>query len=143
MHANPASLDSTTLAVEKHGKRRGAVNPARARRAERTRKPRPAGERESVPADVRRAVWERDRGRCTYVSPEGRRCESRFQLEFDHIEPVALGGRSTVENVRLRCKPHNGLHAEEVFGRAHMARFKWRAPALPGTPLSPARAHRE
>jgi hypothetical protein len=104
------------------------VKPARVRKPVEP-KPRPAGEREPVPADVRRAVWERDQGRCTYLSPDGRRCESRWQLELDHVEPVAVGGRSTFENTRLRCKPHNGLHAEEVFGRTYMARFK-RARAL-------------
>jgi 5-methylcytosine-specific restriction endonuclease McrA len=114
--------EAVRCAVEKHGKRRGAVQPARTRT--RPPKPRPAGGREPIPAGVRRAVWERDGGRCTYVSPDGRRCESRRQLEFDHVESVALGGRSTFENLRLRCKPHNGLHAEEVFGREYMARFK-------------------
>jgi len=46
-----------------------------------------------IPAWVRRAVWERDRGQCTFVSAAGHRCESRRFLEFDHIDPVARGGR--------------------------------------------------
>jgi hypothetical protein len=64
----------------------------------------------AVPIEVRRAVWKRDAGRCAWVSPDGRRCGSRYQLELDHIEPVALGGRSTIENIRLACKGHN-IHA--------------------------------
>jgi hypothetical protein len=75
-----------------------------------------------IPAQVRRAVWERDRRRCTFVSASGKRChETRF-LEFDHINPVARGGRSTVDGLRLRCRAHNQLEAERVFGAEFMAR---------------------
>ena len=45
---------------------------------------------------------------------------------------LALGGASTVENVRLCCWSHNQLRAEQIFGRAHMARFR-RQPALPAS----------
>ncbi len=123
--ANLAAVlrEAVRCAIEKHGKRRGAVKPARERKPV-APKPRRPGEREPIPAPVRRAVWERDGGRCTYTSPDGRRCECRFRLEHDHIQPVALGGPSTVANLRLRCRPHNSLHAEETFGREHMARFR-------------------
>jgi 5-methylcytosine-specific restriction endonuclease McrA len=115
--------EAVRCAIEKHGKRRGAVKPARERKPV-ARKPRRPGEREPIPPEVRRAVWERDGGRCTYLSPDGHHCESRFRLELDHIQAAALGGPSTVVNLRLRCKPHNSLHAEETFGRTHMARFR-------------------
>ena len=75
-----------------------------------------------IPASVRRAVWERDGGRCTYVSPSGRRCESRWRLQFDHIVEFARGGKSTVENVRLLCACHNQYAAECTFGREFMER---------------------
>ncbi len=75
------------------------------------------GNGRSVPAEVRRAVWERDSGRCTFVSDKGRRCERRHQLELDHVTPIARGGRSTVDNLRLRCRQHNQLEAERVFGK--------------------------
>ena len=46
-----------------------------------------------IPAAVRREVWRRDGGCCSYVDPHsGRRCGSRFLLELDHIVPFALGG---------------------------------------------------
>ena len=73
-----------------------------------------------IPAAVERAVWARDGGRCAYVSHDGHRCEERGTLELDHIIPVARGGESTVENLRLLCRPHNRLVAECEFGRAHM-----------------------
>lgn len=88
----------------------------------------------AVPADVRREVWERDGGRCTFVSEDGRRCDSRWKLELDHVVPAALGGPPTTSNLRLRCRGHNLLHAVDVFGREHMARFRLDA-AAPRAPL--------
>ena len=73
-----------------------------------------------IPARVRRAVWERDGGRCTFASATGVRCNSRRFLEFDHVDPVARGGASSVDRVRLRCRAHNQLEAERAFGAAFM-----------------------
>jgi 5-methylcytosine-specific restriction endonuclease McrA len=73
-----------------------------------------------VPAPVRRAVWRRDGGRCTFVGSSGRRCEERRWTELDHIEPVARGGQSTEDNLRLRCRAHNQREAERVFGEEFM-----------------------
>jgi HNH endonuclease len=117
--------EAIQCAIQKYGKRKGAVEPARKPKSPRPRAPKsgPAA-RDTIPAEVKRRVWERDQGCCAWVGPDGRRCGSTFMLEFDHIEPVALGGLSTFENVRLACRPHNGFHAEQTFGRAHMARFR-------------------
>jgi len=71
---------------------------------------------------VRRAVWERDEGQCSFVSSNGHRCSSRRFLEFDHIDPVARGGRTTAENLRLRCRAHNRYAAEHTFGEGFMNR---------------------
>ena len=73
-----------------------------------------------IPACVKRAVWARDEGRCTFVSESGRRCDSRQFLEFDHVDPVARGGRATVDGLRLRCRGHNQLEAARVFGADFM-----------------------
>jgi hypothetical protein len=43
---------------------------------------------------VRRAVWQRDYGRCA-------KCGRRERLEFDHIVPIARGGSNTERNVEL------------------------------------------
>jgi hypothetical protein len=75
-----------------------------------------------ISVHVKRAVWERDQGRCTFVSANGRRCGSRQFLEFDHAEPVARGGRASVEGIRLRCRAHNQLEAERAFGPDFMGR---------------------
>jgi hypothetical protein len=77
-----------------------------------------------VPAAVKRAVWERDKGRCTWPMGDGKVCGSRHQLEFDHDLEVALGGKPTIANVRLLCKRHNLMKAEQRFGKTFMAKFR-------------------
>lgn len=74
----------------------------------------------SIPAHVLRAVHERDQGQCTFVSDSGHRCAERKFLEFHHIEEVARGGKATVDNIQLRCRPHNQYEAEKVFGAGFM-----------------------
>ena len=70
-----------------------------------------------IPTDVRREVWRRDRGCCSYVDQHdqhgGRRCGSRYRLEIDHIVPFALGGATELFNLRLRCGAHHRVrHAQ-------------------------------
>ena len=60
-----------------------------------------------IPAEVKRAAFLRDRGRCAFVSDTGRRCDERGFLELHHVEPYAEGGPPTVENIQLRCRLHN------------------------------------
>src|SRR2546426_275322 len=89
-----------------------------------TSRPRPnrrqARGRRYVPAHVKRAVWKRDEGRCTFVSTTGQRCPAGTMLEYDHVDPVALGGKATVEGIRLRCRAHNQYAAECAFGTDFM-----------------------
>jgi 5-methylcytosine-specific restriction endonuclease McrA len=60
-----------------------------------------------IPAAIRRKVYERDRGRCQFRSPEGRPCHTTHALQLDHIHPYARGGPSSPENLRLLCGAHN------------------------------------
>jgi 5-methylcytosine-specific restriction endonuclease McrA len=69
---------------------------------------------------VRRAAWKRDQCQCAFVSEDGRRCNARSGLEVDHIVPVARGGKSTVENLRLLCRAYNQHAAERAFGAEFM-----------------------
>mgnify|MGYP006269146207 FL=1 len=77
-----------------------------------------------VSAKVRRQVWERDQGRCAWTSPDGRRCNSRWQVEVDHVEAAARGGPATLANLRLACRGHNLLNAEKTYGREHMKKYR-------------------
>ena len=78
------------------------------------------GQTRFIPADVRFAVWERDQHRCTFVGTNGHRCHSSRFLELDHVDPRRK--ENTVEGLRLRCRTHNQLEAERVFGTEFMAR---------------------
>jgi len=74
-----------------------------------------------IPKALRRQVWERDGGRCAFVSTDGHRCEATRRLEFDHVVPIAQGGETTLQNLRLLCRPHNQYEAERVLGKDHVA----------------------
>ena len=65
---------------------------------------------------AKRAVHARDGGRCTFVGESGRRREATSDLEYHHIRERARGGETSVDNLRLRCRPHNQHTAERAFG---------------------------
>ena len=131
--------EAVQCALEKHRKRKGAAEPTRKRKiavaANAVKKP--VGGREPISAAVRREVWKRDQGRCTWRGPDGQRCGSTWKLELDHLRPAALGGPSTVENLRILCRAHNTLSAERVFGRAHMELFRTASASRTGEDTSP------
>lgn len=79
-----------------------------------------------VPAAVRRTVWTRDEGRCTFAGAEGR-CRETGRLEFHHVTPFARGGRTDVANLTLRCRAHNAFEARIEFG-------EWQPPAISEQP---------
>jgi hypothetical protein len=71
-----------------------------------------------IPAALRRAVYERDGGRCCYTDGKGRRRGSRRGLEYHHRRPYGHGGEHTLENVCLLCSVHHRLMGEADFGEA-------------------------
>lgn len=77
-----------------------------------------------IPAQVRREVWRRDKGRCAFVSSETKkRCDSSFRLQIEHLVPFAIGGGHGLENLQLLCQAHNGHRAVRFFGKEKMARY--------------------
>lgn len=89
-----------------------------------------------IPVAVRRAVWERDAGRCAFVGGSGR-CTERAFLEFHHVVPYARGGPATTANIQLRCRAHNQYEAEKDFGDVVR---EWAAVALvPEVGIEPTR----
>ena len=78
----------------------------------------------STPAQVKREVMARDQGACTYKSSiTGKICGSKYQVELDHVIPVALGGLSTVDNLRVLCRNHNMHEAVRIFGADKMGNY--------------------
>jgi 5-methylcytosine-specific restriction endonuclease McrA len=59
-----------------------------------------APRRRPIPRKLRMAVWQRDGGACV-------ECGSHFDLQYDHVIPVALGGAGTVENLQVLCAQCN------------------------------------
>ena len=57
-----------------------------------------------IPAAMKRAVWERDQGRCAFVGTVGR-CTERGFLEYHHRVPYADGGSSTTDNLGIMPRP--------------------------------------
>lgn len=51
-------------------------------------------------ATLKYQVWHRDQGQCV-------KCKSKRHLNFDHIQPLALGGGGSLENLRVLCFPCN------------------------------------
>ena len=69
----------------------------------------------AVPAALKRAVWQRDQGKCV-------QCGSEHALEMDHCVPFALGGETTFENLRLLCRACNAREAIRSYGLPKMER---------------------
>ena len=73
-----------------------------------------------VPAAIRRAVYDRDRGRCAFVDESGRRCPETGFLELDHVDGYARTRAHAADAMRVLCHAHNQHAAELIYGRAKM-----------------------
>jgi len=99
---------------------------ARAKRRDKRKKrrvPRRADQKKPsrhISSAVRDAVYKRDGGRCTYVGADGKRCNSKWDMEIHHSGvPYARGGSHSINNLKLLCAAHNKLEAERVYGKIH------------------------
>jgi 5-methylcytosine-specific restriction endonuclease McrA len=54
----------------------------------------------SPPSMPKHAVFRHDRGQCV-------ECGSDFDIQYDHVIPLSMGGSSTVENLQLLCATCN------------------------------------
>jgi hypothetical protein len=92
-----------------------------------------------VAAAVVREVWRRDGGRCAFIGRSGRRCAATRFLETHHLDPHALGGGKSADELALRCSRHNRYESELYFG-PYRDRGHGGARARPSTSgVSPAR----
>ena len=70
--------------------------------------------RSAITAKTKRYLLAKAHQACEYQDPRtGRRCQANFQLEVDHIKPLALGGEHRTENLRILCRAHNQLAAKK------------------------------
>ncbi|MGZ5280589.1 MAG: HNH endonuclease, partial [Pseudobdellovibrionaceae bacterium] len=87
----PVKLKNDKSSIENHFKRR----------------------RSYIPIAVKVRVRAQAQDRCEFVSTAaGRRCASKHFLETEHRIPIAKGGTSDIQNLRLFCRSHNALAAK-------------------------------
>jgi hypothetical protein len=122
--AQPATSPMVPVETNTHPPAASPAVPAAAETKTRAPPETPGENDRYVPAAVKRAVWERDQRRCTWPMGDGKVCGSTHRLEFDHDLEVALGGKPVTGDIRLLCKGHNLMKAEQHLGRALMARFR-------------------
>jgi 5-methylcytosine-specific restriction endonuclease McrA len=67
----------------------------------------PAQDPRHIPSEMREDVAQRDGEQCAFVSADGHRCGERHALQYDHIVPLAQGGVTRADNLRLLCPAHN------------------------------------
>lgn len=90
------------------------------------RKPRPGKQPKQgaasrhIPAEIRRAVYERDGGRCAFVAADGQRCGERSFLELHHLDGFEIVKEHRVDRIELRCAAHNQYEADLMYGREKM-----------------------
>jgi 5-methylcytosine-specific restriction endonuclease McrA len=81
--------------------------------------PRPrasASDSRHVPPYLVKQVWAKCGDQCSHPG-----CKSRWRLEVHHEIPVARGGLTTLENLRLLCPEHHAMVTEQQFGPAFVA----------------------
>ncbi|MGZ3785589.1 MAG: HNH endonuclease, partial [Bdellovibrio sp.] len=69
-----------------------------------------------ISRETKRKVYARSKGQCEFVAGDGHRCESRHQLEFDHVTPWSQGGTNAENNIQILCKIHNLYRVKETHG---------------------------
>lgn len=60
-------------------------------------------------AATKHAVNLRDKGRCTFILPGGKRCANERWLEIHHIRPRSEGGSDEISNLTTLCSEHHDL----------------------------------
>jgi hypothetical protein len=69
-----------------------------------------------VPSAVKREVAARDGYQCSFVAPDGHRCQQRAFLELDHTTLFCLGGKSDAASMRILCASHHRHAAAQQLG---------------------------
>ncbi len=86
--------------------------------APRTTVPPPQPGSRHIPSAVKREVAARDGHQCSFVAPDGHRCQERAFLELDHTTLFCRGGASDAASVRLLCAAHNRHAAAQELGES-------------------------
>ncbi len=120
--ARDATRRKPEVRSPRNAKSKKNLHPSRSKRG--SSKKRSDTRSRNIPPDIRDRVYARDKGRCSFMGANGRRCHSTWDLEIDHIVPYARGGDNSLGNLRLLCRKHNMHQAERTYGREHMRRHE-------------------
>jgi hypothetical protein len=71
-----------------------------------------------VPSAVKREVAARDGFQCSFLAPDGHRCQERAFLELDHTTLFCRGGATDAASMRLLCAAHNRHAAAQELGES-------------------------
>lgn len=63
---------------------------------------------------LKNSLHKRAQGKCQFKGPQGKRCLSTWNLQFDHQDPYSLGGGHTQQNLRLLCGNHHRYLSQEL-----------------------------
>ncbi len=64
------------------------------------RKQKKLSNKHKIPAEVKRAAFEKSKGRCS-------NCNTMKNLEYDHKIPFPLDGKNDKENIRFLCENYH------------------------------------
>ena len=69
--------------------------------------------RKALSNELVHKIQRRDRGRCTYIGADGKRCGAKRWLQYHHILGVARGGKDVLDNLQTLCCAHHRLIHEK------------------------------
>ena len=72
--------------------------------------------RKALSNELVHKIQRRDRGRCTYIGADGKRCGAKRWLQYHHILGVARGGKDVLDNLQTLCCAHHRLIHERGDG---------------------------
>jgi hypothetical protein len=60
-----------------------------------------------ISRQVKRMVAKRSNSQCEYINHDGKRCLSKFHMQFDHIIAFSKNGGAELGNIQHLCRVHN------------------------------------
>jgi 5-methylcytosine-specific restriction endonuclease McrA len=92
------------------------------------------GKRTATPAAMVHLVAQRDSGRCVEILPNGKRCDQTRFVHKHHPDPVANGGRHSVDNFETLCWGHHKAKHLNETGSVLLRDKRWVAICSPSSP---------
>jgi 5-methylcytosine-specific restriction endonuclease McrA len=76
----------------------------------------------TVPPEMVREVFRRDRFECVYCGHDGRTFEGWTHLTVDHFLPVSAGGKTELSNLKTACHVCNVMKQHHVYSTVEDAK---------------------